>query len=43
MAAAVTYRLPPIQMLSSVTPLQPFKHQRQSVETCGVSPVIVAR
>jgi hypothetical protein len=43
MAAAVTYRLPPIQMLSSHTPLQPFKHQRQSVETCGVSPVILAR
>jgi len=43
MAAAVTKRLPPMQMLSSFTPLQPFRHQRQSVETCGFCPVILPR
>lgn len=42
-AAAVTNRLPPMQMLSSFTPLQPFRHQRQSVETCGFWPVILPR
>jgi hypothetical protein len=43
MAAAVTNRLPPMQRLSSLTPLQPFKHQRQIVETCGFWPVILPR
>jgi hypothetical protein len=43
MAAAVTNRLPPMQMLSSHTPLQPVRHQRHNVETCGFWPVILAR
>ena len=35
MADTVTKRLLPMQMLSSFTPLQPFKHQRHSVDTLG--------
>ena len=34
-AEAVTYRLLPMQTLSSFTPLQPLRHQRQRVLTFG--------
>ena len=39
MAAADTIRLPPTQMLSSRTPLQPLRHHRQIVEMCGFLPL----